>query len=127
MIARLKNNINKKFADVIILNSKICLNILYILYRLGYINGFSILNCKYIKVYLKYSNTGISSIRKLKRISTQGNRVYCNKKYLKLNKNILHNLNSNSGTFILTTDKGIITTNEILLYNCGGEILLYIT
>jgi small subunit ribosomal protein S8 len=126
MISRLKNSSNKKLSDVIILNSKICLNILYILYRLGYINGFSILNKRYIKVYLKYSNIGMSSIRQITRISKQGNRVYCNKKYSKLNKNLLHNMNKNSGILIVTTNKGIITINEMLLYNCGGEILLYI-
>jgi small subunit ribosomal protein S8 len=127
MISRIRNNLNKKFSDVIILNSKICLNILYILYRLGYINGFSILNKNYIKVYLKYSATGIPSIKQIKRISKQGNRIYCSKSYFKLNKNLLHNMNSNSNVFILTTNKGVITANEMLLYNCGGEILLYIT
>lgn len=127
MIIRLKNNYIKKLSDVIILNSRYIFNILKIFYRLGYINGFTILNKKYLKVFLKYDNKGISVIKQIKRISTRNNRIYCKSSYYKLNKNILHNTNKTSGIFLITTPKGIITSNELIIYNCGGEIILYIS
>lgn len=123
MVARILNAIKAKKLSVEILNSIFCQKILFCIYKLGYIRGFFVKNKKKIIIYLKYIQNK-SIIRFIKRISKPGNRKFLNiKNYLKFKNLKIKKLN---GFFILSTNKGILTDNEIFLKNVGGEILFYI-
>ena len=56
MICILKVGCNAKHLQVVIQNSKLCINVLSVLYKLGYIRGFIIKDQKKIIVLLKYIN-----------------------------------------------------------------------
>jgi len=73
-----------------------------------------------IKIALKYdSETRISAIRKLERISKPGLRKYANSQNL---PRVLNGL----GIAILSTSKGIMTDKEAKREKVGGEVLCYV-
>ena len=114
----IKNGYNFRKQLVQVPNSKICQGCLSILYKLGYIQNFTIKNKKNITVFLKYTDNA-PNIRNLIRISTPGRRTYSKAKRLKtLFKN------RDNGFIILSTSKGLLTDEEARLFNIGGELLL---
>lgn len=118
MISIIKNGYNLKLTKVEIMNSKICLNILLILYRLGFIKGYLIKNKKTIIIFLKYINNK-PVIRNIVRISSPGKRIYMNIKKFKY-----HLKKKSNGFYIFSTSKGLLTDEEVLFFNIGGEVLL---
>jgi len=121
MISIIKVGCNARHLNVDIQNSKLCANILAVLYRLGYIRGYVIRDKKTITVLLKYINNK-PVIRSVNVISTPGRRKYIDCKTLEseLRK-------KDNGFFILSTSKGIITDEESVMLNVGGEVLLKIS
>lgn len=103
--------------------SKICINLLNILYKEGYIRGYKkILNKNNqikIKVLLKYTYDNKPLIKKIQKISKSSKRVYISIKSLWKIKNGL-------GILIISTNKGLMTDNTARLLNCGGEIICQI-
>lgn len=101
--------------------SKFCIDILNILYKEGFINGFyyktNTKNEKKIVISLKYTRTGQNVINSIKQISKPGKRVYTSIK-------ILWKVKSGFGIFILSTPKGIMTDFDARLLNLGGEVLM---
>jgi small subunit ribosomal protein S8 len=58
---------------------QICIDVLNVLYKEGYIRGFQHVvsnNKKYISVFLKYTRTGQSVIKSITRVSKPGRRIY---------------------------------------------------
>ena len=105
--------------SIIIMSSKIKINILYILLKEGYINNFKIIiksiNKPMIKIYLKYyENKHV--INNIKRISRPGLRVYKNK------NNIPKPLNG-MGLSIISTSSGLMSGKDARNLSHGGEIL----
>lgn len=104
--------------------SKTCFNILNVLYKEGFINGFFYKNTpsneKKFVVLLKYNRSGQSVIKNIKQISRPGKRIYTNIK-------VLWKVKNGFGVFILSTPKGIMTDFDARLLNLGGEVLLSIT
>lgn len=121
MISIIKVACNARLLQVETQNSKICINILKILYQLGYIRGFVIKNKKTVLILLKYKNNK-PAIKNINVISTPGRRVYLGYRNLKseLGK-------KDSGFFIVSSSKGIITDEESLMFNVGGEVLLKVS
>jgi len=101
MISGIKVASLTKSLNVTIQNSKLCASVLSILYRLGYIRGYTIRDKKKITVLLKYKE-GMSIIRNINVISTPGRRTYINLKSLK--KNVEKN---NAGFYVLSTSRGL--------------------
>lgn len=99
-------------------SSIFCIKILNILYKEGYIRGFSIkdLTSLHIEVFLKYDNFGNPSIKQINRISKPSRRFYSNIK-------TLWNIKSGLGIFILSTPKGVMTHMDAKILNYGGEII----
>ena len=99
-------------------SSIVCLKILNVLYKEGFIRGFNIKlkNPLIIEVFLKYDTFGNPIIKQITRISKPGNRKYTNIK-------MLWNIKSGLGIFILSTPKGIMTHFDAKILNYGGEIL----
>jgi small subunit ribosomal protein S8 len=99
-------------------SSKLVLKVLYILSHLGYIRSYNIKN-GVICLNLKYFNDE-PVIKLIKSISTPGRRVYwsCSKlKYM---------VNKTNSLFILSTNKGLLTSDKAIFYGIGGEVLLLI-
>jgi small subunit ribosomal protein S8 len=118
MVSIIKNGYNLKLKTVEISNSILCTKVLLILYRLGFINGYYIKNKMKVIVYLKYINNR-PCIRNIVRVSTPGHRVY-----MTISKFKTHLKKKGHGFFIFSTNKGLLTDEEVLNFNIGGEVLL---
>lgn len=121
MASIIKVGCNAKLLQVVIQNSKICVQVLSILYRLGYIRGFTIRDKKSIVVLLKYINNK-PIIRNINVVSTPGRRIYLN--YKRIESELKK---KDSGFLILSTSKGIITDEETVMFNVGGEALIKVS
>ena len=102
-------------------NTVTCFNVLNILYKNGIIYNFKV-EGREINVSLKYlQNRPV--FYSIKVISKPGKRVFWTLGQLSLN----YNRNNFSGFYILSTSKGLITSNDCLLGQCiSGEVLLKI-
>ena len=119
MLARIKNahNANKSFTSCF--SSKINVNVLNVLKSEGYIRDFKKVQVREgihnIKIDLKYHN-GAPVIKKIKRISKPGIRVYSKIKGLPKSYGGL-------GISIISTPKGVMSDQQARVNNVGGEIL----
>ena len=119
MLARIKNahKANKSFVSCY--SSKLNANVLNVLKDEGYIRDFHNVEIREginnIKIDLKYHN-GIPVIKKIKRISKPGIRVYS--KIKELPKSY-----SGLGISIISTPKGVMSDQKARVNNVGGEIL----
>ena len=119
MLARIKNahKANKSFTHCY--SSKLNSNVLNVLKDEGYIRDFQKIEVKEgmsnIKIELKYID-GIPVIKKIKRISKPGIRVYSKIKELPKPYGGL-------GISIISTSKGIMSDQKARVNNVGGEIL----
>lgn len=120
-VSIIKVGCNARHLQVVVQNSKLCVNVLSVLYRLGYIRGFIIKDQKNVTVLLKYINNK-SVIRNIAIISTPGRRTYI--KCKNLEKFLAK---KDSGFLILSTSKGILTDEESNMFKIGGEALLKIS
>ena len=119
MLARINNahKANKSFTSCFC--SKINSNVLSVLKEEGYIRNFENVKVREginnIKIELKYYN-GTPVIKKIKRISRPGIRVYS--KIKELNKPF-----GGLGISIISTPKGVMSDQQARAKNVGGEIL----
>ena len=119
MLARIKNahKANKAFTSCY--KSKLNMNVLSVLKDEGYIRDFQDVELRKginnIKIDLKYYN-GTPVIKKIKRISKRGIRVYS-----KIND--LQKSYGGLGISILSTPKGVMSDQKARDNNVGGEIL----
>ena len=119
MLARIKNahKANKSFTSCY--KSKLNKNVLSVLKDEGYIRDFQDVELRKgisnIKIDLKYYN-GSPVIKKIKRISKPGIRVYS-----KIND--LPKSFGGLGISILSTPKGVMSDHKARENNVGGEIL----
>lgn len=120
MLIRLQNGQRKGLNSIQLAKptSKLCIHLLDLLQREGYIYSYKINTSKplSVTVKLKYTLMGEPAITKIVRISKPSKRVYTNTKSL-------WNLNSGMGIFILSTPKGLMTDLDAKIANQGGEIL----
>src|SRR5690606_15232956 len=121
MLSIVKVGCNALHLQVTVQNSKLCINVLSVLYKLGYIRGFIVKDKKNIIVLLKYINNK-PAIRNIAVISTPGRRTYI--KHKKLEEFLKK---KDSGFLLLSTSKGILTDEESNLFRIGGEALLKIS
>ena len=119
MLARIKNahRANKSFTSCY--KSKLNHNVLSVLKEEGYIRDFKDVELRKgvsnIKIDLKYHN-GDPVIKKIKRISKPGIRVYS--KISDLQKSY-----AGLGISIISTPKGVMSDQKARDHNVGGEIL----
>ena len=119
MLARIKNahKANKSFTSCF--KSKLNLNVLTVLKDEGYIRDFKDSEQRkgvsFIQIDLKYYN-GSPVIKKIKRVSKPGIRVYS--KISDLEKPY-----GGLGISILSTPKGVMSDQQARKNNVGGEIL----
>ena len=119
MLARIKNahRANKSYTSCF--KSKLNISVLSVLKDEGYIRDFEDYEerkgINFIKIQLKYYN-GNPVIKKIKRISKPGIRVYS--KISELEKPY-----GGLGISILSTPKGVMSDQQARQKNVGGEIL----
>ena len=105
MLTRIRNAVTKKHKNVLIPSSKFKVEIAKILQNEGFINSFKIIKngtFPSIKIDLKYDSRKSPVIKKIKRISKPGLRVY-------VNKNEIPRISGGLGTSIFSTSRGVMT------------------
>jgi small subunit ribosomal protein S8 len=122
MLTRIRNALTSRHKIVNINYSKFTERVVRLFYRIGYIESLKIKGSgteKYITVFLKYDQNGISVIRGIKRASKPGLRLYCNKNKIPIIYNGI-------GTAIISTSKGLLTAYRAKQEGIGGEIICFI-
>ncbi len=119
MLARIKNAHHAKKSSTSCFKSKLNMNVLSVLKHEGYIRDYKDAEIRKgintITIELKYHN-GSPVIKKIKRISKPGIRVYS--KLADLEKPY-----GGLGISILSTPKGVMSDQQARKNNVGGEIL----
>ena len=119
MLARIKNAHKANKSSTACFSSKLNTNVLTVLKDEGYIRDFKSIEIRQginnIKIDLKYHN-GTPVIKKIKRISKPGIRVYSKIKELPKPYGGL-------GISIISTPKGVMSDQKARANNVGGEIL----
>lgn len=122
-LTRIRNAIIAKHKVVEIPASNLKKDITKILYDKGYILSYKYVDDGMqgiIKIALKYhSESKVSAIKSLERISRPGLRKYANVDEL---PRVLNGL----GIAILSTSQGVITDKEARKLRVGGEVLCYV-
>lgn len=121
-ITRIRNSSNLKMKFVKIRTSKFILNVLSILYELGFIAGFKIINLKETLVFLRYLHN-FSVFRNLLPISKPSKFIFISKKQLNYYNFNKRNFNS---FFLISTNKGILTDKQCISLGIGGKLILEI-
>jgi small subunit ribosomal protein S8 len=118
MLTRLRNANKAGHERVDIPTSNLKVGIAKILKKEGYISNFRIFKDgrqKTLRLFLRYSD-GQPIILGLKRISSPGCRVYCN-------KDTIPKIRSGLGTAVISTSKGVMSDVEAKQNNTGGEVI----
>lgn len=122
LISKINYGVQKRLRFLNIEKDLVTLKLLKIFYINGIIRSYKILNNKTISIYFKYNNS--NKIIHWSIISKPSNRIFW--KINKLIKN--YNKNNFSGFYIISTQKGLLTSNNCILENhISGEILLKIS
>jgi len=119
LISRINVGSKGHLKSIKVLNNKISLNIINLLYKNGLIIGYKF-EFDFILVLLKYfKNKPI--ISKIKLVSTPGKKVYWSLNKLGYMQSHLNEL------YVISTSKGILTNNDCILgKKVCGKILLKI-
>lgn len=72
-----------------------------------------------MRVYLNYNNQGQSTIKNIQRVSRPRKRIY-------VKKDKIPKVRSGYGVAILSTNKGILSHEEAIDQNVGGELLVQV-
>ena len=118
-LTRIRNAAMRRLETTKLLHSNVVEATLSILAAKGYIESYNVVEedkKKFINVVLKYDEHGRSVINELKRVSSPGRRVYKGKDEIKRFKN-------GYGTIIVSTSKGVLSTEDAHKAGVGGEIL----
>jgi len=116
LLARIQNAIMRKKSLVVVLKTRINLEILKVLQEEEMIEGFEEIKDGEIQVELSYIDGKEPVVSHFKRVSKLGQRIYVS------NKEIIPVLNGR-GIAILTTSKGIMTGARAKGEGLGGELI----
>jgi small subunit ribosomal protein S8 len=120
LLTRIRNAAAEKHERVDIPASRLKANLVKVLKDQGFIKNFRILRDDVghvsLRVYLKYDDVGVSVIRGIRRVSKPGVRHYA--KVAKMPR-----VMGGIGISILTTSKGVMTSEKAAQQKVGGEIL----
>ncbi len=119
MLTRIRNATRVRKSKVDIRRSRICLGMIRLLKREGFVEDFKEVDegpQGAIRVYLKYGEDGEDVIRRIERVSKPGRRVY---RQVAEIQPVL----SGMGMSIFSTPKGVLTDRDCREQNVGGEFL----
>ena len=120
MFSNLNNGQISKKKKIFQKRTETCSKVLNILWDEGYITGYKIYrdDSKYFLVFLKYMKTK-PCVTNIHSISKPSHRVYLSTKDIWKIKN-------DSGLYIFSTNKGIMSLKNCKRLNAGGELLVYL-
>ena len=122
MLTRIRNAVRVERPQVDIPLSKVKRGVAEVLKREGYIWDWEEIAAQpasHLRVHLKYGPNGELVIRRIRRISKPGRRVYRGRKDLP-------RVMSGIGIAIVTTPKGVMTAQQARRERTGGEVLCYV-
>lgn len=127
MLTRIRNALMARHRVVDIPKSKMKLEIARILFEEGYVAKYEVVPAEgkpfeNIRITLKYHGSRrerIPVITKLQRVSKPGRRVYRKREELPI-------VLSGTGIAIVTTPRGVMTSQRARRERVGGEILCYV-
>lgn len=119
MLSRIRNAIKAGFVKVDVPASNMKMSLAKILKDEGFIKNYKLIEDnkqKVLRIYLKYDVNNQSAILEMKRVSKPGRRVY-------ISSEKLRPVYNNTGIWILSTSKGVITNKAAKQLNVGGELI----
>jgi small subunit ribosomal protein S8 len=123
MLTRIRNALAARHERVQIPASRMKQEVARVLKEEGYILDFHVDKAAHpqglLDITLKYDVMNISVIQGLRKISTPGKRQYVSCK--KMPKVL-----DGAGTAILSTSRGLLTDQQCLAENVGGEVLCFV-
>lgn len=122
MLTRIRNALMARKEDTLVPASRLAEEIARILRDEGFIHGYELVvegPRRYLRVILKYTETGRPVLTGLKRISSPGRRIYVRKQDIPRVKGGL-------GFAILSTSRGVMTGEDALRAGVGGEVICYV-
>lgn len=99
------------------------LDCLELLYKLGYIYGYTLLRNGRVKIFLKYFDNR-SVIRNIFLLSKSSRKEYI--PYRTLKGALINNYISINGFMLVSTPRGVVTDIEAILLKSGGRPILFI-
>ena len=118
MFANIKNGQLTKRSFIFQQRKKICESYLKIMWREGYVLGYTIENDNRIKIFLKYKNNQ-PVINSLNLVSKPSRRVYYSAKQI-------WKIDSSKSLIIFSTSKGLKSILECKKLKIGGEPVIII-
>jgi len=119
MLTRIRNA-NMKMKDYVdVPSSKLKQNIVKLLKDEGFIKGYRYIEDNkqgIVRVYMKYGVNKEKLINSLKRVSKPSRRVY-------MGKDKMPKIKSGLGVLVVSTSKGIMTSQKARELNIGSEII----
>ncbi|MFZ3230445.1 MAG: 30S ribosomal protein S8 [Pseudobdellovibrio sp.] len=119
MLTNIRNGSMAKLEKVDMPASKVRENIAKILIKEGFVRSYKMARDSkqgIMRIYLKYDEVGNPAFSNLSKVSTPGKRVYIKTSEIPV-------VRSGTGQCIISTNKGIMTGNDAIKGNLGGEIL----
>ena len=122
MLTRMRNAITVQHERVLMPSSRMKLAIARLLKQEGYIQDFNMQKQSpqsLLEVLLKYDSTSRSVIRGLRKISTPGKRRYVSCK-------AVPKVLEGAGIAIISTSRGLLTDQQCIAENVGGEVICFV-
>jgi small subunit ribosomal protein S8 len=122
LLTRVRNASTAKHANVDIPASNMKKAICKILVDEGFVRSMQVIEDKkqgFIRVTLKYQESGAPVIGGLRRVSKPGLRIYASSEEM---PKVMRGL----GTAIVSTSKGVMTDKQARKDNVGGEVLAFV-
>ncbi len=119
LLTRIRNASLEKHEKLEVPASRLKANVIRVLKEEGYIKNFRLVREEgrpMIKVFLKYTDDGVSVIQGIRRVSRPGLRKYSS--YNELPRPL-----SGAGISIVSTSKGVLSGQKARLAKVGGEVL----
>jgi small subunit ribosomal protein S8 len=122
LLTRMRNASRQHFEFTDVPASKLKQEILKLLKKEGYIRNYAVRKRKsgsVIKVFLKYTPEGEPAFEKITRVSKPGRRTYVGKDEMPV-------VAGGMGTSVISTPRGLLTSQESRKRGLGGEIMFNI-
>lgn len=120
LFTRIRNAYKANLEKVDVPASRLKANVVKVLRDEGYVRGFRLLrdeaNKAWIKIQLKYDDSGTPVVRGIRRVSRPGLRRYIQYKDV-------GRIRNGAGIAILSTSKGVMTGSQARHSKLGGEYL----
>ena len=123
MLTRMRNAVSARHEFVLVPASRVKISIAKVLKEEGFIENYEVVKGatpqRVIKIHLSRSGRKQSAVSGLQRVSKPSLRVYCS-------KGEIPRIYGGLGIAILSTSQGVMTGQQALKRNLGGEVLCYI-